>query len=78
MKRTRLSTTVDSNLLNEARSVQETATDAELIDLALAALVAKWRSSMVDEAYAVAYKAMPLDTQDEWGDLESFRNAVSQ
>lgn len=78
MKRTRLSTTVDSHLLNEARSVQGTATDAELIDLALAALLAKWHSSTVDQAYVAAYKTMPLDTKDEWGDLESFRSAASQ
>lgn len=78
MKRTRLSTTVDTDLLNEARSTQQTATDAQLIDLALAALLSQWHSTMVDETYAAAYTTTPLDVSDEWGDLESFRNAATQ
>jgi hypothetical protein len=78
MKRTRLSTTVDSELLTKARSASNTATDAELIDLALAALLTQWRSAVIDEAYADAYRTDPLDAPDEWGDLASFRNAVSQ
>lgn len=77
MARTRISTTVDADLLAGARRTREGATDAELIDEALAALLARHRSAEIDEAYAAAYTAHPLDEADEWGDLESFRSAAA-
>ena len=52
--------------------------DAELIDEALAALLARHRAAEIDAAYAVAYAAHPIDEPDEWGDLESFRAAVTR
>ena len=75
MSRTRISTTVDGELLLQARSLQVASSDATLIDAALAALLARHRSGEIDAAYAVAYAAHPLDEADEWGDLASFRAA---
>ena len=77
MTRTRISTTVDADLLAEARRTRAGGTDAELIDDALTALLARHRSAAIDEAYAIAYAAHPIDEADEWGDLDSFRNAAA-
>lgn len=78
MARTRLSTTVDGELLDNARRMRAGASDAELIDEALAALLDRHRAAEIDAAYAAAYAAHPLDEPDEWGDLESFRNAIAR
>ena len=78
MARTRLSTTVDRDLLDNARRTRVGASDAELIDEALAALLARHRSAEIDAAYASAYSAHPIGEPDEWGDLESFRDAVAR
>jgi len=75
MARTRVSTTVDGALLEEARRVCSGSPDAELLDRALGALVASYRRAEVDEAYR-AYDEHPLDEADEWGDLASFRAAA--
>lgn len=75
MARRRVSTTVDGDLLAEARSHRQGVNDAALFDAALAALVATHRSAEIDAAYA-AYDEHPLDETDEWGDLASFRNAA--
>jgi hypothetical protein len=75
MARTRLSTTVDSNLLEDARRVRSGVRDAALVDEALEALIARHRAAEVDAAYA-AYDRLPLDERDEWGDLASFREAA--
>lgn len=76
MTRTRLSTTVDGELLDRARDIRSGVTDAALIDEALAALVAAHRARQVDASYA-AYDTNPLDEPDEWGDLASFRRAAA-
>lgn len=76
MARTRLSTTVDSTLLQEARRVRSGVTDAVLIDEALGALLERHRAAEVDASYA-AYDEHPLDEPDEWGDLASFRRAAA-
>ena len=76
MARTRLSTTVDANLLDDARNVRSGVTDAALIDEALEALLDRHRSAEVDATYA-AYDVHPLDEPDEWGDLASFRRAAA-
>lgn len=76
MSRTRLSTTVDSELLQDARRLRSGATDAVLIDEALRALLARHRAAEVDASYA-AYDEHPLDEPDEWGDLASFRRAAA-
>ena len=75
MKRIRLSTTVDEELLGSARSARAGITDAALIDEALGALLARYRSAEVDESYA-AYDERPLDEPDDWGDLASWRHAA--
>jgi hypothetical protein len=76
MPRTRLSTTVDAELLASARRVRSGLTDAVLIDEALGALLARHRTAEVDARYA-AYDLQPLDDPDEWGDLASFRQAAA-
>ncbi len=75
MNRIRLSTTVDPELLAGARSVRSGITDAALIDEALAALLARYRSAELDASYA-AYDEHPADEPDEWGDLASWRRAT--
>lgn len=77
MARTRISTTVDSALLDEARNRGAGSNDAELIDAALAALLDRYRRAEVDSAYSAAYDEHPIDEPDEWGDLSSFRDAAS-
>ena len=76
MGRTRLSTTVDTDLLTAARALRDGAPDARLVDEALAALVLRHRAAQVDASYT-AYDEHPLDEPDEWGDLASWRRAVA-
>jgi post-segregation antitoxin (ccd killing protein) len=75
MARTRISTTVDAQLLERARQARSGLADSALIDEALAALLARRRAAEIDAAYA-AYDAHPLDESDEWGDLAAFRTAA--
>ena len=75
MPRTRISTTVDADLLKAARRQHKKLTDAALLDQALAALLALHRAAQIDTAYA-AYDAHPLTESDEWGDLAAFRDAA--
>jgi hypothetical protein len=75
MARTRVSTTVDAELLANARRARSGLADSALLDEALAALLARQRAAEIDAAYA-AYDAQPLDNEDEWGDLASFRAAA--
>jgi hypothetical protein len=75
MPRTRISTTVDHELLSEARRARAGVNDATLLDEALRALLARHRVARYDEAYA-AYDRRPLDEADAWGDLASFRDAA--
>ena len=77
MTRTRISTTVDTDLLAHARAAFSGSSDAKLIDEALASLVARFRSTEIDAAYVAAYAQHPLDEADEWGDLSSFRAAAA-
>ena len=76
MARVRVSTTLDEEMLTEARRLHGDATDATVLDEALRALLARHRSAQFDAAYA-AYDDQPLDQPDEWGDLASFRNAAA-
>jgi hypothetical protein len=76
MARTRVSTTVDAELLASARSALSGVTDAALIDAALAALLARHRAAELDASYS-AYDEHPLDEPDAWGDLASFRRAAA-
>lgn len=74
MPRVRVSTTVDENLLSRARHRLGTS-DAALLDAALEALLARERAAEVDASYA-SYDDIPFETDDEWGDLASFRDAA--
>lgn len=76
MARTRVSTTVDEDLLSQARRLSAGSTDAALLDEALRALVVRHRAAEIDDAYT-AYDEHPLDEADEWGDLASFRQAAA-
>jgi hypothetical protein len=76
MTRVRVSTTVDGELLEQARGLRSGSTDAALLDEALQALLARHRSTEIDLAYR-AYDEHPLDEPDEWGDLASFREAAA-
>jgi hypothetical protein len=64
----RVSTTVDQELLASARRLHSDSTDAALLDEALAALLARYRTAEIDLAYAV-YDEHPLEEPDAWGDL---------
>jgi hypothetical protein len=75
MARTRISTTVDAELLASARRARSGIADSTLIDEALSALLARQRATEIDAAYA-SYDALPLDEGDQWGDLASFRAAA--
>lgn len=77
MTRTRLSTTVDADLLQHARRMRSGSTDAALVDEALTALLARYRAAEVDASYA-AYDEHPLEEPDEWGDLASFRQGAAR
>jgi hypothetical protein len=76
MPRIRVSTTVDEQLLRDARDALSPVTDAVLLDSALAALLGHHRASEIDASY-VAYDKQPVDEPDAWGDLASFREAAS-
>jgi hypothetical protein len=75
MPRTRISTTVDADLLARARRLREDSTDAALIDEALEALLARQRAAELNAEYRV-YEAHPLSEPDDWGDLAAFREAA--
>jgi hypothetical protein len=75
MARIRVSTTVDEDLLAEARRLRPVK-DAELLDEALRGLVRVHREAEIDAAYERAYTEHPIDEPDEWGDLASFARAI--
>ena len=75
MARARISTTVDADLLEQARRACAGRADSAVMDEALAALLARRRAAELDAAYA-AYDEHPLDERDAWGDLASFRAAA--
>jgi len=75
MPRVRVSTTVDEALLAEARALRQGAKDAVLLDEALTALLAQNRRAEIDASYA-AYDDQPIESTDEWGDLDTWRRAV--
>lgn len=75
MARVRVSTTVDEELIAEARRVCASPSDAALLDEALRALLASYRAAEVDRSYR-GYDTHPLEEPDEWGDLASFREAA--
>ncbi len=77
MARARISTTVDTDLLDSVRAIGGWPTDASMVEEALRALLARHRAGEIDASYA-AYDAQPLDEPDAWGDLGSFRAAAAR
>ena len=75
MNRIRVSTTVDAQLIQDARSLRRGGTDASLLDEALRALLEQHRSVEIDASYA-AYDLHPVSEPDAWGDLASWRAAA--
>jgi hypothetical protein len=76
MSRVRVSTTVDGDLLADARRASGGQPDAVLIDQALRSFLLAHRAVELDSEYN-AYDTHPLDEPDEWGDLASFRQAAA-
>lgn len=75
-RRQRISTTVDPELLAQARALDPGASDSKMLERALSALISSYRRAEIDEAYEAAYAALPMEAPDEWGDLVSFGEAV--
>jgi hypothetical protein len=73
MAKARLSTTVDSALLERARAIHGHRTDASLLEAALTAYLAQHREAEIDAAYAKAYAEHPIDEPDAWGNLAEWR-----
>lgn len=78
MARVRVSTTVDSDLLAQARSIHQGEKDASLIEAALRALLKEHLAGVVDAAYLWAYRQQPVEMRDEWGDLTAFLDAAAR
>ena len=76
MARVRVSTTVDQDLLLQARALVGTS-DAKLLDEALQALLVRHRAAEIDAAYE-AYDRVPIDAPDDWGDLASWLDAAGR
>jgi hypothetical protein len=76
MSRVRVSTTVDGDLLAEARRIRIHINDSVLMDEALRSLITSNRSGEIDASY-VAYDQFPIDEPDDWGSLDAFRNAAA-
>lgn len=76
MARTRVSTTVDDELLRAARGTMPDARDSSVLEAALEALIRSHRGAELDAAYLEAYSQSPLHEPDEWGDLAAWRAAV--
>ena len=77
MPRTRVSTTVDADLLSSARTLRPGAKDHLLLDEALGALLAAHRAAEVDASY-VAYDEHPADEPDQWGDVAAWRESAGR
>ena len=58
-------------MLSSARTALPELNDASLMDRALAALCAEHRAVEIDRSYKI-FGELPLDTQDEWGNLADF------
>ena len=67
---------MDTELLENARSLGIGRTDASLVDEALRALLVRHRSAEVDASYAI-YDQHPVEEPDAWGDLASWREAAA-
>ena len=75
MNRVRVSTTVDAEVLADARRLSSPRNDAAMLDEALRLLVEQYRRAEIDASYA-AYDEHPLDEPDEWGSLAAWLDAA--
>ena len=75
MSRVKLSTTVDEELLSEARRLHEGMADSALVEAGRAALVRELRDEPLARLYAEAYKRYPADEPDDWGDVRTLLDA---
>ena len=76
MSRTRISTTVDGDLLTAVRERRPGATDSSVLEEALTALLSDLERTETDASYREAYDRLPVDAPDAWGDLASFGTAA--
>lgn len=77
MRRTVINASVDTSLLDAVRQGHRDRTDAELLEAGLSALLPTLPVELLEQRYAAAYSAHPIDEPDAWGDLESFRRAAA-
>lgn len=75
MARTRISTTVDDDLLNQARAINPDHKDSSMVEEALRLLLKRHHDEQIAAQYARAY-ANGNDAVDEWGDLNEFLDAA--
>ena len=75
MNRVRVSTTVDAQVLADARRLSNARNDAAMLDEALRLLLEQYRRAEIDASYA-AYDEHPLDEPDEWGSLAEWLDAA--
>jgi len=78
MAKVRVSTTVDQELLDEARACVAGARDSTLVERALRALLASERAAQIDREIDEGYERIPYDTPDEWGSLADFHAGVRE
>ena len=66
---------MSDELLGDARAALPDLNDATLMDRALSALCAANRAAEIDRSYEI-FDTLPLDTEDEWGNLADFLEAA--
>ena len=78
MSKVRISTTVDAQLLAQARERHGAGTDASLIEQALRALLKRYEDAEIDAAYLAAYDSGADEMSDDWGHLGKFLDAAAK
>lgn len=77
MSKVRISTTVDADLLGQARACLAGAKDAVVMERALGALIAQHREAEFDRRIDVGYGQVEYERPDAWGDLHTFLEAAN-
>ncbi len=60
------------------RARRDAVSRSEVIRQAVRSFLEPEESAAIARAYREAYERFPLDTTDDWGDLESFHNEVTR